>query len=341
MGAPSKTVQVALVCLMAAVVPVARGLEANAATRIASAATLMSLDLVDQKPWHLKLGVTIFDQDGKNPNQGTIEVWQAGADQRTVYTFGNSASTVVRHAGESHVVSSGSSLPLEVEEVQQQVLSTGPRVSDLSESTPEIRKRKFGTAQLECIMLTERFKGTEFAPLGLYPTYCLDADNLIRVSYSFGSHTVLFNGIGEFLGHKIPTQLEIQNDKAIIATAKVATLATYVPQPGDFLPAVDMKEAHGMVGISAGANSGHRLKFVQPVYPQTMKEQHMSGTVTMRAIIERDGHIFSLSPVNAANPDFVISAIAAVRQWTYTPYLLNGEPTAVVTTITVNFALSQ
>jgi protein TonB len=44
--------------------------------------------------------------------------------------------------------------------------------------------------------------------------------------------------------------------------------------------------------------------------------------------------------MSATYPDFVIAAIAAVRQWVYRPYLLNGEPTEVDTTITVNFALN-
>jgi protein TonB len=36
----------------------------------------------------------------------------------------------------------------------------------------------------------------------------------------------------------------------------------------------------------------------------------------------------------------VKSAIEAVRQWRYHPYLLNNEPVEVETEITVNFVLS-
>jgi protein TonB len=38
---------------------------------------------------------------------------------------------------------------------------------------------------------------------------------------------------------------------------------------------------------------------------------------------------------------FTDEAVKAVRQWTYSPYLLNGEPTEVDTTITVNFVLNR
>jgi protein TonB len=37
----------------------------------------------------------------------------------------------------------------------------------------------------------------------------------------------------------------------------------------------------------------------------------------------------------------VPSAIAAVKQWRYKPYLLNGTPVEVETTITVIFTLSS
>ena len=35
------------------------------------------------------------------------------------------------------------------------------------------------------------------------------------------------------------------------------------------------------------------------------------------------------------------SAMEAVRQWTYKPYLLNGNPTEVETTITVNYSIGK
>ena len=125
-----------------------------------------------------------------------------------------------------------------------------------------------------------------------------------------------------------------------VATAKVVTLATYTPQPEEFLPAANMAEAGATVRIGGGVIAGNRISFVEPVYPRGEIAAHQEGRVVLQTIIGRDGRIHSLRPMGAANPDFVIAAIAAVRQWTYRPYLLNGEPTEVDTTITVNFALN-
>jgi protein TonB len=79
---------------------------------------------------------------------------------------------------------------------------------------------------------------------------------------------------------------------------------------------------------------------VQPQYPPIAKIAHASGTVVLRAIISKTGTIQQLSVASSTNHMFDESAIDAVKQWRYKPYILNNEPTEVDTTITVNFALS-
>jgi len=85
---------------------------------------------------------------------------------------------------------------------------------------------------------------------------------------------------------------------------------------------------------------GLRTSFVQPVYPPLAKAAKMSGVVVMKAVISKDGSISALEIMSATNPVFNKAAIDAVRQWKYRPYMLNGEPTEVMTTITVNFAIA-
>ena len=59
--------------------------------------------------------------------------------------------------------------------------------------------------------------------------------------------------------------------------------------------------------------------------------------VVLHAIISKTGTIESLQVVSG--PEMLrASALEAVRQWRYKPYLLNGEPTEVDTAITVNFS---
>jgi protein TonB len=95
----------------------------------------------------------------------------------------------------------------------------------------------------------------------------------------------------------------------------------------------------GPARISGGVIAGNILVKTQPIYPPIAKAAHVGGTVVLHAIIAKNGTIQSLSAVSG--PDMLKgAALDAVRQWRYKPYLLNGEPTEVDTTITVNFNLN-
>jgi TonB family protein len=81
---------------------------------------------------------------------------------------------------------------------------------------------------------------------------------------------------------------------------------------------------------------------VDPEYPQYLKDAGISGTVVLQAVIDREGNVMNVLVISpSVNPDLVAAALNAVKQWKYEPTLLNGVPVEVVTTISVNFALSH
>lgn len=92
--------------------------------------------------------------------------------------------------------------------------------------------------------------------------------------------------------------------------------------------------------VSGGVMAGNILAKVQPVYPQAAKEAKVSGSVVLHAIIGKDGAIENLSVLSGPE-ELRASAFDAVRQWTYKPYLLNGDPVEVETNITVTYSLSN
>ena len=65
---------------------------------------------------------------------------------------------------------------------------------------------------------------------------------------------------------------------------------------------------------------------------------HVQGAVVLSAVISRSGTIENLR-LMSGHPLLVQSAMDAVRQRRYRPYLLNGERVEVETQITVNFTL--
>jgi TonB family protein len=81
-----------------------------------------------------------------------------------------------------------------------------------------------------------------------------------------------------------------------------------------------------------------KLKNVSPIYPMDAQEAKVQGVVIIEARIERDGTV-SRARVLRSIPMLDDAALDAVRQWEFTPTLLNGAPMPVTMTVTVNFTL--
>ncbi len=81
---------------------------------------------------------------------------------------------------------------------------------------------------------------------------------------------------------------------------------------------------------------------VRPVYPPSMRDAGLEGVVPIDAVIGTDGLVTSVRVVSAqVHPAFAIAAVDAVRQWRFTPTLLNGDAVEVVMTVSVEFNLSE
>lgn len=94
------------------------------------------------------------------------------------------------------------------------------------------------------------------------------------------------------------------------------------------------------IRISQGVTQGRLLVKLEPAYPPLARNARIQGQVVLSAIISKTGEIQDLTLVSG-HPMLVPAAIEAVRKWRYRPYLLNGAPVEVETTITVSFLLSQ
>lgn len=90
--------------------------------------------------------------------------------------------------------------------------------------------------------------------------------------------------------------------------------------------------------ISSGVMEGMLINKVLPVYPVAARAMRIAGRVELQATISRGGTIDNLRVVDG--PVLLrAAALEAVRQWRYRPYLLNGEPVEVETTIEVEFKM--
>ncbi len=82
-----------------------------------------------------------------------------------------------------------------------------------------------------------------------------------------------------------------------------------------------------------------RVKNVAPVYPSIAVESHLQGVVVLECEIDARGHVDKVK-VLSGNVVLVTAAVDAVRQWVYTPTLVNGVPVPIVMNVTVTFELT-
>lgn len=83
--------------------------------------------------------------------------------------------------------------------------------------------------------------------------------------------------------------------------------------------------------ISSAVLMASLVKKVEPVYPSGVTP---GNTVVLRVFVGKDGRVSEVTPVSGAEP-LSTPAIRAVQQWEFQPYLLNGEPTAFETVLTL------
>jgi TonB family protein len=112
--------------------------------------------------------------------------------------------------------------------------------------------------------------------------------------------------------------------------------------PVERTPTEDISSADlaGAVKVAPAVMDARLIASRVPVYPETAKIDGVEGSVVLEAIISTGG---SVKRVHVLQGDSRLRSAAteAVYKWRYRPYLLNGQPVEVATTITVDFDLDR
>ena len=96
----------------------------------------------------------------------------------------------------------------------------------------------------------------------------------------------------------------------------------------------------GLMRVPGAVMARNVISRPDPVYPPIAKAAHVQGAVTVNAVISKTGEVTYWAVANGPTM-LQMSAVDAVKRWTYKPYLLNGVPVDVATTITVNFTFGD
>jgi TonB family protein len=173
--------------------------------------------------------------------------------------------------------------------------------------------------------ITDREGGFKFEPVGA-GTYVLEA--------SLPGFKSLRHEFMLAAGRRAPQNVTLQVgslEETITVTAKRPAPAT-ANQPAQ--PA--------RVRMGGNIKPPTKVSDVRPVYPESMRAAGLEGVVPMEAIIGVDGRVLFARVVSAqVAPEFAASAIAAVKQWQFTPTLLNGVPVEVQMAVSISFGLTD
>jgi TonB family protein len=118
---------------------------------------------------------------------------------------------------------------------------------------------------------------------------------------------------------------------AACTSALALRMDVQAPAPSNPAP----KKIHVKEGIMTPVDK------VTPVYPIAAKNDRLTGSVVLAATIGKDGTVERLKITKSLRADCDKSALDAVHQWRYKPFLLNGDPIVVETTVTVTYTLAQ
>ena len=68
---------------------------------------------------------------------------------------------------------------------------------------------------------------------------------------------------------------------------------------------------------------------------------HLQGMVILEAIVDEEGTVTEVKVLRSVNPLLDREALAAVRQWRYSPVVLNGRPVPFVLSVSLSFSLRE
>jgi TonB family protein len=312
----------------------------SAQDRFHELAAATQMDRKGASPFHLKMDAQLYRLDGKAAGQGTIEEWWLSPDEYRIEI----------NSGPLHkVVATGDNAPAPPPADRDSYLLD----QLLSETVHPLFERdarfvgkeaptKFGKVELSCFQLISAMGLAKGQPPKLV---CCDPGNGVLLAQVEDPEAVLRKSLATFRGVQVALETAISYSGRTAVSGKVTTLQVLEPgAPG--VPPLKPDSAgansppQGPVGVKSGVLAGRLLHSEPPHYPEASRAAHIQGAVLLHGVITKEGSVGSIFVI--ASPDEVLShaAIAAVKNWTYQPYLLNGQPVEVDTSFRVNFNLN-
>lgn len=305
----------------------------GAAQHLEDLARANSLDVEGIQPWHLRMTFQLNDLNGKPKENGTIEEWWVSPQARRLEVRSASYNLTIPSDPSAAAPATGMRESYLVNELLNQIVHPIPDYKDFKDLDVTEASRTFGKVSLTCIGVQQANLKSSTPPL---TQFCFSpGSSLLRAhldAAQFGAvrnDMVTFRGIG--LGRD--NTLMYGHNQAI--SGHLDTLESFHPDGS-----IVLTTSAPAATIPSVVLAGKIVKKTVPEYPFYARQQHIAGSVVLAGVISKQGTIASLDVVASPDASLTKSAIDAVKQWIYQPYILDGSPTEVNTTITVNYNLN-
>jgi TonB family protein len=94
----------------------------------------------------------------------------------------------------------------------------------------------------------------------------------------------------------------------------------------------------GAVRATGEINPPRLIKKIEPIYPEEARKAGIEGIVILEAMTDEKGNVARVKVLKSI-PELDQAAINSLKQWKYEPTIIDGKPTPIVFTVTVNFKL--
>jgi TonB family protein len=131
----------------------------------------------------------------------------------------------------------------------------------------------------------------------------------------------------------------LREAEAMTARALALVRDELKQQQEQLLPNMEPREQSGPIRVGGSIKEPRKTRDVPPVYPSIAQQARVQGYVIIEAVIGTDGRVKD-ARVLGGQAMLQEAALEAVKQWEYTPTLLNGVAVEVIMNVTVSFKLN-
>jgi TonB family protein len=293
-------------------------------------------------PWHLKAHYEIFAADGSISERGNYEEWRVSDKRYRLALHGPSISVEEYGSDQGVFRTAGQDWPLEPLSSITGVIARPiwPPISE--DAAYENGERKLGAKEFPCTVVEQ---GGTRKSLAYATTFCFSRTNavLLYASTPGSAKQIVFSHIRALHGAYLAFEIEQFVDGRSWMKLHVDVLENLAPaqftaltKPADALQVLPRVRPGERECDPSMSNANRLLTNPSPIYPEHARSRGVKGTVVLDGLIDRDGHVSSLRVI--AGPQLLQQpSLDAVRNWTFKPYELNGQPVEEETEINLNY----